>query len=101
MGREAEADERRLVFTPYQVTQALVDSAASDVIVMHCLPAHRGQEIDAEVIDGPASVAFDQAENRLYAQQAVILRLLQRSRGWGAKSARQPVVAARRVAVGS
>jgi ornithine carbamoyltransferase len=75
MGREAEADERRLVFTPYQVTQALVDSAASDVIVMHCLPAHRGQEITADVIDGPRSAVWDQAENRLHTQKALLLRL--------------------------
>jgi aspartate carbamoyltransferase catalytic subunit len=68
---------------------------------MHCLPAHRGHEIDAVVIDGPASVAFDQAENRLYAQQAVILRLLQRSRGWGAKSTRHTEGSPARVAVGS
>jgi ornithine carbamoyltransferase len=75
MGREAEADERRLVFTPYQVTQALVDSAANDVIVMHCLPAHRGQEITADVIDGPRSAVWDQAENRLHTQKALLLRL--------------------------
>ncbi len=75
MGREAEADERRLVFTPYQVTQALVDSAATDVIVMHCLPAHRGQEITADVIDGPRSAVWDQAENRLHTQKALLLRL--------------------------
>ena len=75
MGREAEADERRLVFTPYQVTQALVDSAAGDVVVMHCLPAHRGQEIATEVIDGPRSAVWDQAENRLHTQKALLLRL--------------------------
>ncbi len=75
MGREAEADERRLVFTPSQVTQALVDSAATDVIVMHCLPAHRGQEITADVIDGPRSAVWDQAENRLHTQKALLLRL--------------------------
>jgi ornithine carbamoyltransferase len=75
MGQEAETDERRLVFTPYQVTQALVDSAADDVVVMHCLPAHRGQEIAAEVIDGPGSAVWDQAENRLHTQKALLLRL--------------------------
>jgi ornithine carbamoyltransferase len=75
MGQEAEADERQLVFTPYQVTQALVDSAADDVVVMHCLPAHRGQEIAAEVIDGPRSAVWDQAENRLHTQKALLLRL--------------------------
>jgi ornithine carbamoyltransferase len=75
MGQEAEADERLLVFTPYQVTQALVDVAADDVVVLHCLPAHRGQEIAAEVIDGPRSAVWDQAENRLHTQKALLLRL--------------------------
>ena len=75
MGQEAEADERMLVFTPYQVTQALVDAAADDVVVLHCLPAHRGQEIAAEVIDGPRSAVWDQAENRLHTQKALLLRL--------------------------
>ena len=96
MGFEGEAAARERAFAPFRVTQALLANAP-DAIVMHCLPAHRGHEIDADVIDGPASVAFDQAENRLYAQQAVILRLLQRSRGWVASPARTPA----RVAIGS
>jgi ornithine carbamoyltransferase len=75
MGQEAETDERLLVFTPYQVTQALVDGAAEDVVVLHCLPAHRGQEIAAEVMDGPRSAVWDQAENRLHTQKALLLRL--------------------------
>jgi ornithine carbamoyltransferase len=75
MGQEAEADERTLVFTPYQVTPASVDAAADDVIVLHCLPAHRGQEIAADVIDGPRSAVWDQAENRLHTQKALLLRL--------------------------
>jgi ornithine carbamoyltransferase len=75
MGQEAEADERLLVFSPYQVTQALVEAAADGVVVMHCLPAHRGQEIAAEVIDGPRSAVWDQAENRLHTQKALLLRL--------------------------
>jgi ornithine carbamoyltransferase len=75
MGREAEADERLLVFTPYQVTQGSVDAAADDAVVMHCLPAHRGQEIAAEVMDGPHSAVWDQAENRLHTQKALLLRL--------------------------
>ena len=75
MGQEAEADERLLVFTPYQVTRSLVETAADDVVVLHCLPAHRGQEIDAEVIDGPRSAVWDQAENRLHTQKALLLRL--------------------------
>jgi ornithine carbamoyltransferase len=96
MGFEGEAAARERAFAPFRVTQALLANAP-DAIVMHCLPAHRGHEIDADVFDGPASVAFDQAENRLYAQQAVILRLLQRSRGWVASPARTPA----RVAIGS
>jgi len=75
MGQEAEADERLLVFTPYRVTQSLVDAAADDVVVLHCLPAHRGQEIDGGVIDGPRSAVWDQAENRLHTQKALLLRL--------------------------
>jgi ornithine carbamoyltransferase len=75
MGQEAEADERLLVFTPYQVTQSFVDAAADDVVVLHCLPAHRGQEIAADVIDGPHSAVWDQAENRLHTQKALLLRL--------------------------
>ena len=75
MGFEGEADERERAFGPFRVTAALMRTAP-DAFVMHCLPAHRGQEIDAEVIDGPASVVFDQAENRLHAQQAVMIRLL-------------------------
>jgi ornithine carbamoyltransferase len=75
MGQEAEADERILVFTPYQVTQALVEAAADDVVVLHCLPAHRGQEVTAEVLDGVRSAVWDQAENRLHTQKALLLRL--------------------------
>ena len=75
MGAEHEAEERARAFGAFRVTSSLM-RAAPDAIVMHCLPAHRGQEIDADVIDGPASVVFDQAENRLHAQQAVLLRLL-------------------------
>ena len=76
MGQEAETDERLLVFTSFQVTQAMVDRAADDVVVLHCLPAHRGQEIAAEVIDGPHAAVWDQAENRLHTQKALLLRLL-------------------------
>ncbi|MEX1264076.1 MAG: ornithine carbamoyltransferase [Actinomycetota bacterium] len=76
MGQEAEADERMLVFTSFQVTQALVEAAADDVVVLHCLPAHRGQEIAAEVLEGPRSAVWDQAENRLHTQKALLLRLL-------------------------
>jgi ornithine carbamoyltransferase len=75
MGQEAEADERLLVFTPYSVTRSLLASAAEDVVVLHCLPAHRGQEIEAAVIDGPRSAVWDQAENRLHTQKALLLRV--------------------------
>jgi ornithine carbamoyltransferase len=75
MGQDLESDERALVFPSYQVSQKLVDLADPVVIVMHCLPAHRGQEITDEVIDGPRSVVWDQAENRLHTQKALLLRL--------------------------
>jgi len=76
MGQEAEAEERAKVFPPYQVNSALVAKAKPDVMVMHCLPAHRGQEITDEVADGPHSIIFDQAENRLHAQKAILAILL-------------------------
>jgi ornithine carbamoyltransferase len=75
MGQEVEADERALVFPSYQVNQKLVDMAAENVVVLHCLPAHRGQEITDEVIDGPRSAVWDQAENRLHTQKALLLFL--------------------------
>jgi ornithine carbamoyltransferase len=78
MGQEAEAKARPLVFQGYQLDEAAVDRARPDVIVMHCLPAHRGQEIADEVIDGPRSVVWDQAENRLHTQKALLLWLLDR-----------------------
>jgi ornithine carbamoyltransferase len=76
MGQEAEADERALVFPAYALDRDKVDVAKPDVTVMHCLPAHRGQEITAEVIDGPHSVVWDQAENRMHTQKALLLWLL-------------------------
>jgi ornithine carbamoyltransferase len=79
MGQEGEADERGLVFQGFQLDRAAVALAAEDVIVMHCLPAHRGQEITDEVIDGPHSVVWDQAENRLHSQKALLLWLLDRA----------------------
>ncbi|KRA37182.1 MULTISPECIES: ornithine carbamoyltransferase [unclassified Nocardioides] len=72
MGKEAEADARRAVFGPYAVTPELVAHASPDAIVLHCLPAYRGSEIAAEVIDGPQSVVWDEAENRRHAQKAVM-----------------------------
>jgi len=76
MGQEREHDERVLVFTPFRLDSAAVDRAADDVLVMHCLPAHRGEEITDEVIDGPHSVVWDQAENRLHTEKALLLWLL-------------------------
>lgn len=76
MGQEAEAKARENVFVPYQVNAKLVSEASKDVIVMHCLPAHRGQELTDEVADGPHSVIFPQAHNRLHAQKAILVKLL-------------------------
>jgi ornithine carbamoyltransferase len=76
MGQEHEATTRRAVFAPYQVNEALMSHAQPETVAMHCLPAHRGDEITDPVLDGPASVAFQQAENRLHAQKALLLGLL-------------------------
>lgn len=76
MGKESEALQRKLEFAPYQVNQKLMSHAAKKAIFMHCLPAHRGDEVSADVIDSSCSVVFDQAENRLHAQKAVLLMLL-------------------------
>jgi ornithine carbamoyltransferase len=76
MGQEAEAKKREEVFPPYQVNAKLVSEADKDVIVMHCLPAHRNHEITDEVADGPHSVLFPQAHNRLHAQKAILVTLL-------------------------
>jgi ornithine carbamoyltransferase len=76
MGKEEEAADRLAAFSAYTVTSQLVGLAASDAIVMHCLPAYRGKEIDSEVLDGPQSVVWDEAENRRHAQKAVITWLL-------------------------
>lgn len=73
MGQEEEAQRRRQVFPPYRVDQEKLQWAQDDVIVMHCLPAHRGEEITDAVADGPHSVLFDQAENRLHAQKAILV----------------------------
>lgn len=76
MGQEEETRKRELVFPPYQVNADLVSQADPQAIVMHCLPAHRGQELTDEVADGPHSVIFPQAHNRLHAQKAILARLL-------------------------
>ena len=79
MGQEAERDQRAAMFPPFRLTEELVNRAAPEAIVMHCLPAHRGEEITDEVMEGPHSVVFDQAENRLHAQKALLVHLLEHS----------------------
>jgi ornithine carbamoyltransferase len=79
MGQEAEADARTLVFPAYRIDAAAVARAKDDVVVLHCLPAHRGQEITDEVIDGPHSAVWDQAENRLHTQKALLVWLFSAS----------------------
>jgi len=76
MGMEEEREAREQEFLPYQVNADLLREANGDALVMHCLPAHRGLEITDEVIDGPQSIVFDQAENRLHAQKAILARVL-------------------------
>lgn len=76
MGQEEEKEERKKVFTPFQVNRKLMTLAEPDAIFMHCLPAHRGEEVTDDVIDSPQSVVFDQAENRLHIQKAVMLLLM-------------------------
>ena len=76
MGQEEETEKRKKIFADFQVNQALLSKAAPDAVFMHCLPAHRGDEVTADVMDSPASVVFDQAENRLHVQKAVMLLVL-------------------------
>ena len=76
MGQEDEKDERITIFKDYQVTQAVMEKGASDAIFLHCLPAYRGMEVAAEVIDGPQSRILDEAENRLHAQKAIMMELM-------------------------
>jgi ornithine carbamoyltransferase len=76
MGKELEHGERALIFKPYQLSTDILAVASPDVVVLHCLPAHRGEEIAAEVMDGPNSAVFDQAENRLHTQKALLSWLL-------------------------
>jgi ornithine carbamoyltransferase len=80
MGREDEEAAREAVFAPYSLTEELLARAAPDAVVLHCLPAYRGKEIAAEVIDGPQSVVWDEAENRRHAQKAVLTFLMELSR---------------------
>ncbi|HKJ67270.1 MAG TPA: ornithine carbamoyltransferase [bacterium] len=77
MGQESEQAQRRQAFLPFQVNEELLSLAGKDCLVMHCLPAHRGEEITDEVIDGPHSIVFDQAENRMHIQKAFLVRLME------------------------
>jgi len=76
MGRESEAEQRRLVFSQYQVSSRLMAAAGAGALFMHCLPAHRGEEVTTEVLESSVSIVFDQAENRLHSQKALLLMLL-------------------------
>lgn len=77
MGQEAEVEKRKAIFKPYQINSELISKAPSHCLVLHCLPAHRGDEITDEIMDGPHSVVFDEAENRLHAQKAIMALLMQ------------------------
>ena len=76
MGQEAEQETRRQVFSSYRLDRQLLSLAAEDALVMHCLPAHRGEEITEDLIEGPQSVIFDQAENRLHVQKAIMAKIM-------------------------
>jgi ornithine carbamoyltransferase len=76
MGQEAEAEERKKIFQPFQVSAELMQRAGKGALFMHCLPAHRGDEVTDEVIDAPTSIVYDQAENRLHSQKALLLALV-------------------------
>ena len=76
MGFEAENEERKRAFGDWQVDAAMMRRARADALFMHCLPAHRGEEVAADVIDGPQSVVWDEAENRLHTQKALLQQLL-------------------------
>jgi ornithine carbamoyltransferase len=76
MGQEMESKKRLLAFQGFQVTPEMMAVAAPDAVFMHCLPAHRGEEVAADVIDGPQSAVFDEAENRLHVQKAILVTLM-------------------------
>jgi ornithine carbamoyltransferase len=77
MGDEAEATKRKTAMAPYQVNSALLAWAKSDAYFLHCLPAHAGEEVSQEVLDSPQCIIFDEAENRLHAQKAIIAKLVE------------------------
>ena len=77
MGREAEVEARKRLFAPYQVNEQLMSYANQDACFLHCLPAHRGEEVTDAVMDSAASVVFDQAENRLHTQKALLVMLFE------------------------
>ena len=81
MGQESELEIRRKAFQNYQVNESVVAMADKEAVVMHCLPAHRGEEITGEVLDGPRSVVFDQAENRLHVQKAILVWIMKGIKG--------------------
>jgi ornithine carbamoyltransferase len=89
MGQEAEAKARRNIFQPYQVNAELFGKAKPDAIFMHCLPAHRGDEVTDDVIDSPRSFVFQQAENRLHAQKAIMLELMKEEHAAERETARE------------
>ena len=75
MGQEAEAEARKKIFKPYQINEQLVSHAKKDTLIMHCLPAHRGEEITDEVIESSNSIVFQEAENRMHVQKAIMVKL--------------------------
>ena len=79
MGQEEEAAARKKIFKPFQVNEALVSLAKKSVKVMHCLPAHRGDEITDGVMDGPHAIVFDEAENRMHVQKAIMVKLMKKA----------------------
>jgi ornithine carbamoyltransferase len=83
MGFEAETERRREIFSSFRVTKKLMKGARKDAFFMHCLPAHRGDEVDADVIDSKISIVYDQAENRLHTQKAIMFLLIEANRGAG------------------
>ena len=92
MGQEDEAEKRKKIFAPYQVNARLFGLAKDDAIFLHCLPAHRGDEVTNDVIDCPRSLVFQQAENRLHAQKAIMLELMKWTRVPEREVVREPVL---------